>query len=50
MGGGFDLSAMGAMSTCHKWEPWSGGGHRERAIELVDQAILQVREGIKVSR
>jgi hypothetical protein len=25
-------------------------GHRERAIELVDQAMLQVREGIQVSR
>ena len=23
------------------------GGHRERAIQLVDQAIVQVREGIK---
>ena len=23
------------------------GGHREQAIQLVDQAIVQVREGIK---
>lgn len=22
-GGGFNHSAMGAMSTCHKWELWS---------------------------
>ena len=25
------------------------GGHRERAIELVDRAIVQVREGIAVA-
>jgi len=25
------------------------GGHRERAIQLVDQALVQVREGIKYS-
>ena len=34
MGGGFDHSAMGAMSTCHKWEPWSEGGHRERGHSI----------------
>jgi hypothetical protein len=26
------------------------GGHRERAIELVDQAIAQVNEGIEYAR
>ena len=26
------------------------GGHRERAIELVDRAIVQVREGIAFAR
>jgi hypothetical protein len=26
------------------------GGHRERAIELVDQAIAQVEEGIRFAR
>ncbi len=26
------------------------GGHRERAIDLIDRAIVQVREGIKYSR
>ena len=26
------------------------GGHRERAIELVDRAIVQVREGIALDR
>jgi len=26
------------------------GGHRERAIELIDQAIEQVKEGIYIRR
>ena len=26
------------------------GGHRERAIQLVDQAIAQVRDGIKFAK
>lgn len=26
------------------------GGHRERAMDLVDQAIVQVREGINYAR
>ncbi|HXN34271.1 MAG TPA: hypothetical protein VN894_20560 [Polyangiaceae bacterium] len=38
-----------ARSSLEHAEP-NKGGHRERAIELVDQAIAQVNEGIEFAR
>ena len=38
-----------AREALQRAEP-NKGGHRERAIELVNQAIAQVEEGIRFSR
>jgi hypothetical protein len=38
-----------ARASLERAEP-NKGGHRERAIELVDQAIAQVNEGIEYAR
>jgi hypothetical protein len=38
-----------ARASLDRAEP-NKGGHRERAIELVDQAIAQVNEGIEFAR
>jgi hypothetical protein len=38
-----------ARAALDRAEP-NKGGHRERAIELVDQAIAQVNEGIEFAR
>jgi hypothetical protein len=38
-----------ARAALERAEP-NKGGHRERAIELVDRAIAQVEEGIRFAR